>query len=98
MRESHDPTQLFHHGEQFSSEAHKSIKHDKARVRELVFNCIKEAQNGRTCDEIETELELSHQSASARMTELKANNRIKLVFKRATRSGRLAGVYVVRGV
>lgn len=94
MRESHDITQLYHHADKFSSEAHKSIKHDKARVRELVYACIKEAANGRTCDEVEAELDLPHQSVSARFTELKAANRIKLVFKRATRSGRSAGVYI----
>lgn len=89
-----DITQRYHHGDEFSTEAHHSIKADKERIREMVYNCIEQAPNGRTCDEVEIILGMSHQGTSARFTELKASGRIKQVFKRATRSGRNAGVYI----
>ena len=98
MSESRDITQVFHQGDIFSAMANKSIKNDKARLRSLVFAEIRRAgQLGRTSDEVEAILNLPHQTISARITELKRDDKITLSGeRRKTRSGRAAGVLVVR--
>lgn len=88
-----DPTAIYSHNNKQSYEAHKSIKSTKQVQRNKIFNCINEAFNGRTCDEVEAELGISHQACSARFVELKALSLIKQVGVRKTRSGRNAGVY-----
>jgi predicted transcriptional regulator len=52
-------------------------------------------RRGATCDETEQALELSHQSASARITELRKAGDIEAVATRPTRTGSAAAVYVV---
>lgn len=51
---------------------------------------------GATCDEIEASLGLRHQTASARIKELKDTQKIRDTgTRRRTRSGRMAAVYEV---
>ena len=50
--------------------------------------------HGATCDEIEVALGMRHQSASARITELRRGGKIEAVGKRPTRTGSKAAVYV----
>lgn len=93
-----DPTRFFHQMDIFSVEAHKSVVSSKKVLRAKIFRYI-EAQGlfGATCDEIELALELSHQTASARVTELKADDLVIWSgHKRKTRSGRNAAVLVAK--
>lgn len=96
-KEYQDITSAFSHNDQFSYDANKSMKQNKSKLRAriLVYIAGRRDLGGATCDEVEQALELSHQSASARMTELKAKGLIKLAGKRKTRSGRNAGVWTI---
>lgn len=63
-------------------------------LRQRVFEMILE--NPRTCDEIEKDSHLSHQTASARVTELsKKGYIVPSGIERPTRSGRKAIVWMV---
>ena len=50
--------------------------------------------HGATCDEAEQYLSLAHQTASARITELRKAGDIEAIAKRPTRTGSPAAVYV----
>jgi hypothetical protein len=95
-----DITESRHGGNAESTEAFESIKHYNSKVRELVRSHIQACGlDGATVDEIEIALGMSHQTASARATELKATGQIfDSGFRRETRSGRNAAVLVVQGV
>lgn len=91
----HDPTAGYHGGNSESTAAHASIKPSKATLRLYVHRLIRSASQGATCDEIETETGLSHQTVSARVTELKrAGWVVDSGRRRPTRSGRSAAVLV----
>jgi hypothetical protein len=78
-----------------SRAAAESIKPDAAVIRRRVLQAIYAAPNGATCDEVEQWLDLTHQTASARCAELKAQGKVKdSGARRRTRSGRLAAVLV----
>jgi len=84
-----------HGGNAESVAAHKSIVSLMPDVRKKVFEFIlTRGKNGATCDEIEVALGISHQSASARCTELKATGNIRTLGTRKTRGGRNAAVLV----
>lgn len=91
-----DITSRFHGGNPESVEAHDSIKNIKAKMRARVLATIRQrGVRGMTSDEAEVALGLSHQSVSARFTELKAEGSIvPSGERRATRSGRNAAVMV----
>lgn len=94
-----DITSNNHHGNSYSSEANASITERKHKIRTLVYRFIESKKHyGATSDEVEQALGLSHQTASARMTELKA---LKMIndsgLSRKTRSHRKAGVWVTGG-
>lgn len=94
--DARDITANYHCGNPYSTAAHASIVPAKsiqrARIRAYVGA---RGKHGATCDEIEQALQLSHQAASARCTELLKSG--GLVWhdqaKRRTRSGRWARVY-----
>jgi hypothetical protein len=68
-----------------------------SRDRLLVLKAIKEAgQNGMTCDELEQALSMSHQTCSARCSELKRDRMVRVAagFKRKTRTGCSASVLI----
>lgn len=76
-----------------SIEAHESIKHRKALDRARILAAIK--RKPQTCDELEVKLGMSHQTCSARISEMHSGRHptIKRSGKlRKTRSGRLANV------
>jgi predicted ArsR family transcriptional regulator len=76
-----------------SSAAAKSIKPAVGKIKRQVLRFIRE-QGGATCDEVEQYLELRHQTASARINELKVAGLIVATGdKRKTRSGRAAAVW-----
>lgn len=94
MSEYSDITTNFNQGNLFSQQANVSVASDKSRLRKMVKNYI-QSNGDATSDEVEAGLRLSHQTVSARFTELKARGEIELTGKRPTRSGRMAGVYKV---
>jgi predicted transcriptional regulator len=65
-----------------------------------VFDLIRLAGwPGKTCDEIEVETGLTHQSASARINELEDLGHVeRRGTRRPTRAGRKAFVYVLKGL
>lgn len=91
-----DPTARYHGGNRESVEAWKSVRDHVGTTRLWVVRYVhKQYARGATCDEIETVLGLSHQTASARVTEAKARGEIVPNGKRRpTRTGRQAAVYV----
>lgn len=82
-----------HGGNAESVAAFKSLNGNELRskVMDHIASCGKA---GATCDEIELALGITHQSASARCTELKANGDVHSLTTRRTRSGRSAAVLV----
>lgn len=92
-----DPTADRHGGNPESQAAGASIEPEwiRRRVRRYVET---RGYIGATCDEIEHALDLRHQTASARITELKRRgDLIDTGRRRPTTSGRAAAVYVTRG-
>lgn len=76
-----------------SKVAAEAIKPDAQTLRRRVLAVIASAVDGATCDEVEQWLDMPHQTASARITELKAQGKlIDSGARRRTRSGRLAAV------
>lgn len=92
-----DPTANYHGGNPFSVAAHAAAKEGKDALRRAVYDLIAAASEGLTCDEVEVVLGRSHQSVSARITELKAQGRIVVAGRRPTRTGSPAAVYVAAG-
>lgn len=78
-----------------SEAAAVSMRVSAPALREAIATFIKaRGQKGATCDECETALGLRHQTASARIRELKLAGRLDQIGKRETRSGRDADVHV----
>lgn len=79
---------------QTSKEAAISITESSGALRSRISIKICYAPKGKTCDEIEKDMDLRHQTASARIRELVLKNEIyDSGLKRKTRSGRNAVVY-----
>jgi hypothetical protein len=81
-----------------SAAAHESVKEGVASLRNRIAAYVRErGRRGATCDEVEVALGLRHQTASARISELKQAATLMPVRGRGrrTRSGRYAAVYVV---
>jgi predicted HTH transcriptional regulator len=95
QRSLFDITSNRHGGNEQSTEARHSI--DASEIRKRVLDYIKQVGDaGVTCDELEQILELSHQTASARCSELKEQKLVDVRGTRKTRSGRNAGVLIAR--
>lgn len=84
-----------------SRQASASMKASSPAIRERVFSFVSHRMSlGATCDEIETGLQMSHQTASARCRELVLQGRLFKLddpitgkpIRRKTRSGRNADV------
>jgi len=93
-----DICQNFHKGNRESFAAHAKIESSSEAMRWEIWKRIKDS-TGMICEEIERELGLKHQTASARISELKRDGLIspKIVSgvkqRRPTSSGCLAMVY-----
>jgi uracil-DNA glycosylase family 4 len=85
-------------GSDTSEAAARSILVDSGQLREFVFGYFERAgARGMTCDEIEVETQMKHQTVSPRMRELAQMGRIVDSGKRRpTRSSRLAAVWIVK--
>ena len=77
-----------------SVEAFESVKADVGTMRTKVLDLV--SQSPVTCDEIEAALGMSHQTASARLTELFQAGKVVRTGRRLTRSRRSAWVYEAR--
>ena len=65
-------------------------------LREQVLSAIRHAPDGLTCDDVEALMNLRHQTASARVNELRNDGAIvDSGLRRPTRSGRKATVWKV---
>lgn len=91
-----DPTAGFHGGNPESTAAHQSIEPSKRTLRLEIYRLIRRAViDGKTCDELEAATGWSHQTTSARVTELKSAGWIvDSGRRRPTRSGRSAAVLI----
>lgn len=89
-----DVTARYHRNNPESTAANPSPT-SKAAIRQRVLDVITTlGPFGATSDEVEAITSMSHQTVSARMTELKAADAIRPAGRRKTRSGRTAAVYV----
>jgi hypothetical protein len=87
---------LFASGSDTSQQAADSIAPSASALRQIVLEAIRSRRrDGATCDEIEASLAMKHQTASARITELKADQSVvDSGARRRTRSNRNAAVLV----
>jgi predicted HTH transcriptional regulator len=81
-----------HQGNSMSVEANKITHKFKVSARNRILTAIKTSV-GQTCEELESETLLSHQTCSARLSELRREGKIKIVGTRKTRSGSSAAIY-----
>lgn len=81
-----------------SDEAAASLRDSVGLLRERVYDVfVRRDRIGATCDEVEAQTGLSHQTASARVYELhRADLIMRTNHRRPTRSGRSAYVYMIR--
>ncbi len=92
-----DVTSAYHGGNRESTAANTSLIGNKNHIRHKVRMAVQASgKNGVTCDDVEHLLGMSHQTTSARFTELKAMGYIHGTITRPTRSGRNARVYVAK--
>jgi hypothetical protein len=79
-----------------SFQAAESVQDITGRLRLICYRFIFACKaHGATCDEVEVALDLRHQTASARLYELKNQRAIvDSGWRRPTRSGRSAAVWV----
>lgn len=84
-----------HKSDPHSTEARRSI--DASEIRKKVLDYIKSCgEHGAICEQVEQALQMSHQTASARCSELKAQRLVEVRGSRNTKSGRKAGVLIAR--
>lgn len=87
-------------GVETSKEAADSMRQAAPTIRARVLASITAAAGGLTCDQIEVGMNLTHQTASARIAELARMGHIRPAMqsgrpvRRRTRSGRSARVYI----
>lgn len=85
-----------HERSETSRAAAESMRPHVTEIAERVLaHLVEVGDDGATCDEVEQALELSHQTASARLRELVLKGRAEdSGQRRTTRSGRKAAVWV----
>lgn len=90
-----DITSNRHRGNRESIAANASIKlKDKATLRGVVLDYLwRIGKGGATTEEVANALGIRYTTASARMTELKAEGRITPAGRRPTSSGRMATAF-----
>lgn len=88
-----DITWNYHRGNQYSAAAHDTIKHRKQQDVSRILVVLHAHPDGLTCEEVEIQLGMKHQTCSARFTDMKKLGWIVECGKRPTRSKRDAGVW-----
>ena len=95
--ETDDITSSHHGGNRYSEAANQDVAPFKSGQRFLCLRMVTQySPYGISCDEIERITGLKHQSAGARMTELKSDGLIYKVGTGKTRSGCQCGLYAAR--
>jgi hypothetical protein len=88
-----DITRRYHRGHPRSTEAYEDTKVRKLRDQMRILRLLHEHPNGLICDEAEVLLNMSHQTCSARFSDMKAKGWIAPTGeRRLTRSGSYADV------
>jgi len=82
-----------HKGNYHSKAANTLIAPKKESIRERIFTLISQHPGLLTCEDIESILGLKHQTASARISELKRDNRITITGEKKITSGCTAALY-----
>jgi hypothetical protein len=91
---SNDITRRYHGGNPRSGEAHEDTKARKMRDQMRILKLMHAHPNGLTCDEAEVLLGMSHQTCSARFSDMKAKGwLIPCNLQRFTRLGSRADVF-----
>ena len=95
-----DVCENYHSGNAQSVEAHESIIPLKLILRgRILALAARRGSYGITCDEAEIALDMTHQSCSARFSELKRDGGMTITDScRKTRSGRNASVFITAGL
>ncbi len=90
-----DTTSGYHGGDPYSDRAHKRT--EKSRDLYRLYMLLRERHpGGLTSDEAEVLTGMSHQTCSARFTDMKRYLWIEHCGSRLTRTGNLAGVWRIR--
>lgn len=87
-----DICQNNHGGHENSEEANKRIQPRKFSLREQIVFHLRFYPKGQTCEQIEQALNVSHQTISARISELKAGGKIRVIGKGKTLNGSAADI------
>ncbi len=88
-----DVTARYHGGDEFSAEAFEQTPEQRRRRdRARIERSIRE-DGPATCEALEERLGLSHQTCSARISEMRRGGDLVEVGRAATRSGRSARVH-----
>ena len=82
------------HGGNLNSKQARQVTNAAADRSKILAAIQAAGADGRTCDELEAQLGLSHQSCSARCSELKRSGAVRERGYRLTRTGSRAGVLV----
>lgn len=93
MSDDDDITANYHRGNQRSVEAHEATKHKKQADYLRIITTIREYSDGLICDEAEQILDMSHQTCSARFSDMKNNGWLFIRGTRKTRSGCAANIH-----
>lgn len=92
-----DITKNYHRGNPQSVKANEIAHKYKIPARQRILEELELERShfhlGMTCEELEHLTSLSHQTCSARLSELRREGKIKVVGERKTRSGSDAAVY-----
>ena len=88
-----------HGGQQTSEEANSDVAPSKERLRNVILALVKDAgQDGLTCWEVEQTTGMSHQTASARCSELRRDGLVRRSgARRPTGTGSMAYVLIATG-
>lgn len=84
------------HGGNVNSKQARQRTNAAADRRRILAAIQAAGHEGKTCDELEAQLGLSHQSCSARCSELKRSGAVRERGYRLTRTGSKAGVLVAQ--
>jgi DNA-binding Lrp family transcriptional regulator len=87
-----DITENYHRGNPQSIEANKVAAKYKLSARQRILEEL-QGDSELTCEDLEAFTKLSHQTCSARISDLKREGKIKQIGIRNTRSGSPAAVY-----
>jgi DNA-binding transcriptional ArsR family regulator len=89
---SDDVTANYHGGNPISEAANVRATRGKGADRLAIMHLLRACPEGLTCDELEQQLGMRHQTVSARLTELKKDKLVVVTGLRRTRTGSYAGI------